>query len=199
MNDPKDRLSEIQARNASRNAAGVYHHAPADIDWLLQQVRELEDDAGLGKRWKQDSSLETWFPLTAEQLAQLRNELNDARALIAENLKSCREHIAKIAELKPRIDQLIKERDDARAQLEASEEGRQYNQAKLEEARAQLEKVKDDAKRLDWLEQKRFIKSVANKSQDAIVFATTIALPGENLRDAIDKAILAELEQKKAI
>ena len=32
------------------------------------------DDAEIGRRWREDSSLEKWFPLTAERLAALEAE-----------------------------------------------------------------------------------------------------------------------------
>jgi len=36
------------------------------------------DDAEIGRQWREDSSLETWFPLTAERLAALEALLRQA-------------------------------------------------------------------------------------------------------------------------
>jgi hypothetical protein len=53
------------------------------------------DDAEIGRQWREDSSLEKWFPITAEQLARSirMTELQDQRiqALEAENAALKRE------------------------------------------------------------------------------------------------------------
>lgn len=44
------------------------------------------------EKWQNDSSLETWFPITAEELKQLRAELATAKAQI-EKLGEYAEHV----------------------------------------------------------------------------------------------------------
>lgn len=42
----------------------------------FEQVDEADErDREVGRKWREDSSLENWFPLTAEELARLRNEV----------------------------------------------------------------------------------------------------------------------------
>lgn len=41
---------------------------------------ELKRLAAIGKRWETDSSLETWFPFTAEKIAKLHAALSMVRA-----------------------------------------------------------------------------------------------------------------------
>ena len=43
------------------------------------ELAALRADAEIGQRWNRDSSLETWFPYTAEELTRLRAELVAAR------------------------------------------------------------------------------------------------------------------------
>lgn len=40
------------------------------------------DDAEIGRQWRENSSLEKWFPLTAEELARLRKEADELRAAL---------------------------------------------------------------------------------------------------------------------
>lgn len=37
------------------------------------------DDAEIGRQWREDSSLEKWFPITAERLARLEQWARDCR------------------------------------------------------------------------------------------------------------------------
>lgn len=37
------------------------------------------DDAEIGRQWREDSSLEKWFPITAERLAALEQWARDCR------------------------------------------------------------------------------------------------------------------------
>jgi hypothetical protein len=51
-------------------------HMSAELEILRRKVAELEAElATLPAVWREDSSLETWFPLTAEELKRLRAEL----------------------------------------------------------------------------------------------------------------------------
>lgn len=40
---------------------------------------EGPNDAEIGRQWREDSSLERWFPLTAERLANLEQWARDCR------------------------------------------------------------------------------------------------------------------------
>ena len=51
----------------------------AAIERALAELAALRADAEIGQRWNRDSSLETWFPYTAEELTRLRAELVAAR------------------------------------------------------------------------------------------------------------------------
>lgn len=47
----------------------------------LAEIERLEKElASLPAKWSQDSSLETWFPLTSEELENLRKEVAELRA-----------------------------------------------------------------------------------------------------------------------
>lgn len=45
-----------------------------------ERADRAEADAEMGRRWRADSSLETWFPYTAEELVRLRAERDALRA-----------------------------------------------------------------------------------------------------------------------
>jgi len=49
------------------------------------------DDAEIGRRWREDSSLKTWFPLTAERLAALEAE----NAALKRDLQCARDELTK--------------------------------------------------------------------------------------------------------
>lgn len=44
----------------------------AELERLRARVAELEQDAEIGRKWRADSSLATWFPFTAEEIERLR-------------------------------------------------------------------------------------------------------------------------------
>lgn len=48
------------------------HGHPADFEHAISILSRLAADASIGRRWNQDSSLETWFPYTAQELETLR-------------------------------------------------------------------------------------------------------------------------------
>lgn len=54
-----------------------------DIANLLHEavlhITTLEQDACIGRQWRDNSSLEKWFPLTAERLAALEQWARDCR------------------------------------------------------------------------------------------------------------------------
>ena len=47
---------------------------------VLARAERAEVDAEIGRKWHADSSLETWFPYTAEELVRLRAERDALRA-----------------------------------------------------------------------------------------------------------------------
>lgn len=48
-------------------------------DHLRLEMGQLRADAEIGQRWNRDSSLETWFPYTAEEMEKLRTALTAER------------------------------------------------------------------------------------------------------------------------
>ena len=83
------RLTEIREaleqagarRNGETLLADVVHIAArAERATTIEaELAALRADAEIGQRWNRDSSLETWFPYTAEELTRLRAELVAAR------------------------------------------------------------------------------------------------------------------------
>src|SRR5688572_5543852 len=50
------------------------------VDPQPDQLEDLRAEAEIGQKWRKDSSLETWFPFTAKELATLRAECERLRA-----------------------------------------------------------------------------------------------------------------------
>lgn len=75
----------MQARIAELEAQVAAQHDAMRTEWkdLLARAERAEADAEIGRKWRADSSLETWFPYTAEELTRLRAELAAARARLA--------------------------------------------------------------------------------------------------------------------
>lgn len=48
-----------------------------------ERADRAEADAEMGRRWRADSSLETWFPYTAEELARTKAERDALRERVA--------------------------------------------------------------------------------------------------------------------
>lgn len=57
----------------------------------LHEVLACTSDAEIGARWRQNSSLEEWFPFTAQKLKTLEAELGNA-AVIAVKLGQLSKH-----------------------------------------------------------------------------------------------------------
>lgn len=51
----------------------------SELKALRAQVEQYREDADIGRQWREDSSLEKWFPLTAERLAKLEQWARDCR------------------------------------------------------------------------------------------------------------------------
>lgn len=50
------------------------------LDEAVQAIRDRNHDTQVGEKWREDSRLETWFPLTAEELERLRTALRKIEA-----------------------------------------------------------------------------------------------------------------------
>lgn len=48
------------------------------LDEAVEAIRDRNHDTQVGEKWREDSRLETWFPLTAERLAEKERELSIA-------------------------------------------------------------------------------------------------------------------------
>lgn len=57
---------------------------------ILAEVYRLHADAEFGARWRQDSSLATWFPITAEKLKPLTDE--QINTLVGDYYKHADQH-----------------------------------------------------------------------------------------------------------
>ncbi len=70
----------LQISNEDRYVADwSFENTLDEINAALAAERELAD---IGRKWKTDSSLETWFPFTAEEIQKLRSQLAAAQAAI---------------------------------------------------------------------------------------------------------------------
>ena len=77
MLEAADELDRLRARVASLEESLHYANGVADLamkhrDDAENRVAELEQDAEIGRKWRADSSLATWFPFTAEEIERLR-------------------------------------------------------------------------------------------------------------------------------
>lgn len=118
----------------------------SETDELRTQIKELEKERDelrakldrLPADWHEDSSLETWFPYTAQEIRKLEKE-REARGRAERDLAEADEEMAK------RLHELIaarRERDQARA----DEEGERYlrigAEEKLRATRAEVERLR---------------------------------------------------------
>ena len=74
------------------------------LDEAVEALRDRNHDTAVGERWRTDSRLEEWFPLTAEQLADSKRKLEMQQVLLRElALKTSEliEHLQKTGRLKP--------------------------------------------------------------------------------------------------
>ena len=49
------------------------------LDEAVEALRDRNHDTQVGEKWRENSSLEKWFPLTAERLAKLEQWARDCR------------------------------------------------------------------------------------------------------------------------
>lgn len=54
------------------------------LDDMTASLEYFSDDAQIGRQWREDSSLEKWFPLTAEMISKLVSEAATLRRDFAE-------------------------------------------------------------------------------------------------------------------
>ncbi len=80
--DYNDHAAALAAKDAEierlRDRLAVETLALALVETIARAER-AEAEAEIGRKWHADSSLETWFPYTAEELTRLRAELVAAR------------------------------------------------------------------------------------------------------------------------
>lgn len=71
-------MADITEQLAERTR--LLHVAEDEIDRLRARVAELEADAEVGRKWRADSSLESWFPFTAEELKKAKSRIAELEA-----------------------------------------------------------------------------------------------------------------------
>lgn len=69
---PEGPLKALGAWIADHTDEDEWAAAERYLNAALAEMEALRVDAEIGQRWNRDSSLETWFPYTAEELARLR-------------------------------------------------------------------------------------------------------------------------------
>lgn len=67
------------------------------LDEAVEAIRDRNHDTQVGEKWRQDSRLETWFPLTAEQRKVEQAVLAELVLKTGELI----EHLQKTGRLKP--------------------------------------------------------------------------------------------------
>ena len=72
------RIAELEAEN--KQLGDAYERNTNAAMQLHARAERAEADAEIGRKWRAGSSLETWFPYTAEELTRLRAERVAARA-----------------------------------------------------------------------------------------------------------------------
>jgi hypothetical protein len=87
----------------SAAAVNNIERVEAERDALQTEVESLRPDAEIGRRWQSNSSLEEWFPITAEEIVRLRSDSAAKDARIAEldgALRKCIGHLMRDASTK---------------------------------------------------------------------------------------------------
>lgn len=74
------------------------------LDEAVEALRDRNHDTAVGEKWRNDSRLEEWFPLTSVELARLRAE-KEASEGAAEDLYARLESLSKAMESSGRIDE----------------------------------------------------------------------------------------------
>lgn len=59
---------------------------------MNEQNETTKRQAQIGKRWEEDSSLEAWFPFTAEKLTKLQQHNKELITLVQELKSQIEEH-----------------------------------------------------------------------------------------------------------
>ena len=59
-----------------------------EIAELRKRVQELEELAAIGRAWRENSSLERWFPITAEQIQLDKNRITELEDQAAEQSRN---------------------------------------------------------------------------------------------------------------
>jgi len=83
--------------NVHEKHRAIAHAAPPD-SITREELEQLRKDAEIGTRWRENSSLEEWFPFTAKEMDRLRKtdgrirEIEDHRNELASALKLALEY-----------------------------------------------------------------------------------------------------------
>jgi predicted transcriptional regulator len=80
------KVEELEAsRTAEPSRSGAYDFQTCNMDERTneEKIRDLDElDRKTGAEWRENSSLEKWFPFTASELATLRTQLASQQELI---------------------------------------------------------------------------------------------------------------------
>lgn len=80
---PEGPLKALGAWVADHTDDDTWPDAEQYLNAALAEMETMRTDAEIGHRWNRDSSLEAWFPYTAEELARLRKEAESLRNQVA--------------------------------------------------------------------------------------------------------------------
>ncbi|MDP3939784.1 MAG: hypothetical protein Q8R92_16830 [Deltaproteobacteria bacterium] len=133
-----------------------------EIDLLRCELSELREDAAVGRKWRTNSSLEEWFPLSAEEIVRLRRELADAKERITELINEVlrradsyhhwRHHFERaekaVAALAERDEQLRASREGAYGLLKIAEHQRERAEKAEAALAAEWERAREECARV---------------------------------------------------
>lgn len=80
--------SEDVSAEIKRLEAALREHA-GHLEVLITAAEIKSQDAEIGKQWRENSSLEKWFPFTALELARLRASESKRNAIPDEICPNC--------------------------------------------------------------------------------------------------------------
>lgn len=102
----KDKVLEALSRRYDMEGDDIFDEAITIINSQSAEIERLRPLAKIGERWNADSSLEEWFPYTAEELSSLRQkvaELEKCAGFNADGLVREMALQAKVAELETKV------------------------------------------------------------------------------------------------
>ncbi len=127
------------AHNAALVAAIDEAVDPAhqEILVLRQQLTSERELADIGRKWKSDSSLETWFPFTANEIQKLSKQLSAERRTRQEIMKVTR-YDASNQQLREQLDVEREKVDWLKSQLKLPNDALSPAQQEIAQLREQL-------------------------------------------------------------